>query len=177
MLKISIHGDHVKITESIKEYVEEKLSKLGKYFTDDSDVDVIVKVRVRGVLQIIEVTVPTKLFTIRAEESNEDLYAAIDLVQKKLETQIKKNKSKLASRYKDKKGFIIVEDDVSEDDGVDELIVRRKEVEFKPMDEDEAILQMELTNHDFFVFKNAKEKCTSVVYRRNDGKYGIINAR
>lgn len=177
MLKISIHGDHVKITEAIKEYVEEKLSKLGKYFTDDTDIDVIVKVRVRGVLQIIEVTVPTKLFTIRAEESNDDLYAAIDLVQKKLETQIKKNKSKLASRYKDKKGFVIVEDAEVQDEGDEDLIARRKEVEFKPMDEDEAILQMELTNHDFFVFKNVNEKCTSVVYKRKDGKYGIINAR
>ena len=178
MLKISIHGDHVKITESIKEYVEEKLSKLGKYFNDSNDVDVIVKVRLRGVLQIIEVTVPTKLFTIRAEESNEDLYAAIDLVQKKLETQIKKNKSKIASRYKDKKGYVIIDEEPVENEEVEEsLIVRRKEVEFKPMDEEEAILQMELTNHDFFVFKNAKEKCTSVVYKRNDGKYGIINAR
>lgn len=178
MMKISIHGDHVKITESIKEYVEEKLSKLGKYFNDSNDVDVIVKVRLRGVLQIIEVTVPTKLFTIRAEESHEDLYAAIDLVQKKLETQIKKNKSKLASRYKDKKGYVIIDEAPVENEEAEEsLIVRRKEVEFKPMDEEEAILQMELTNHDFFVFKNSKEKCTSVVYKRNDGKYGIINAR
>jgi len=177
MLKISIHGDHVKITESIKEYVEEKLGKLSKYFDDSTDVDVIVKVRVRGSEQIIEVTVPTKLFTIRAEESHEDLYAAIDLVQKKLESQIKKNKSKLAGRYKDKKGFVLVEDDIPLVKEEESQIVRRKEVEFKPMDEEEAILQMELTEHDFYVFKNAKEKCTSVVYRRKDGKYGIINAR
>ncbi len=177
ILKISIHGDHVKITESIKEYVDEKLNKLAKYFGDAEDVDVIVKVRVRGNEQIIEVTVPTKLFTIRAEESNEDLYAAIDLVQKKLEGQIKKNKSKLSERYKDKKGFVLVPEAVDEKEDVESLIVRRKEVEFKPMDEEEAILQMELTEHDFFVFKNAKEKCTSVVYKRKDGKYGIINAR
>ncbi len=178
-MKISIHGDHVKITEAIKEYVEEKLMKLDKYFSDSSDIEVIVKVRLRGVLQIIEVTVPTKLFTIRAEEGNDDLYAAIDLVQKKLETQIKKNKSKLSSKYKDKKGFVMMDEAPSEKSEEEEesQIVRRKEVEFKPMDEEEAILQMELTNHDFFVFKNAKEKCTSVVYKRNDGKYGIINAR
>lgn len=176
-MNISIHGDHVKITEAIKEYIEEKLSKLDKFFGETSDIDVIVKIRIRGVLQIIEVTIPTKLFTIRAEESNEDLYAAIDLVQKKLESQIKKNKSKLASRYKDKKGFVMTNDVQDEIEENEDLIVRRKEVEFKPMDEDEAILQMELTNHDFFVFKNAKEKCTSVVYKRKDGKYGIINAR
>jgi putative sigma-54 modulation protein len=175
-MKISIHGDHVKITEAISEYANEKLSKLGKYFDEDADIDVIVKVRVRGDEQIIEVTMPTKVFTIRAEESDKDLYTAIDLVQKKLETQIKKNKSKLASRYKDKKGFIIKAED---EDALEEAspIIRRKEIEFKPMDEEEAILQMELTNHDFFVFKNVKEKCTSVVYRRKDGQYGIINAR
>lgn len=177
MLKISIHGDHVKITESIKEYIEEKLTKLSKYFDDSTEIDVIVKVRVRGQEQIIEVTVPTKLFTIRAEDSNEDLYAAIDLVQKKLEGQIKKNKSKLANKYRDKKGFVLVNEENEEDTDAEDLIVRRKEVEFKPMDEDEAILQMELTEHDFYVFKNAKEKCTSVVYKRKDGKYGIINAR
>ncbi len=175
-MKISIHGDHIKITEAIKEYVEEKISKLEKYFDASNDIDVIVKVRVKGNDQIIEVTVPTKLFTIRAEETHSDLYAAIDLVQKKLETQIKKNKAKLASKYKDKKGYVMVEDDepILEETS---QIVRRKEVEFKPMDEDEAILQMEMVNHDFFVFKNAQEKCTSVVYRRKDGTYGIINAR
>ncbi len=176
MLKISVHGDHVKITESIKEYIDEKLSKLNKYFDDSSDIDMIVRVRVRGPEQIIEVTVPTKLFTLRAEESHDDLYAAIDLVEKKLEAQIKKNKSKMISRYKDKKGFVMMEE-AQEDLDEEEQIVRRKEVEFKPMDEEEAILQMELTNHDFFVFKNSKEKCTSVVYKRKDGKYGIINAR
>lgn len=175
-MKFSIHGDHVKITESIKEYVEEKLSKLGKYFDEGSEFDVIVKVRIRGNEQIIEVTVPTKLFTIRAEESHSDLYAAIDLVQKKLESQIKKNKAKISERYKDKKGFVMASFE-EEEEVVESPVVRRKEVEFKPMDEEEAILQMELTNHDFYLFKNAKEKCTSVVYKRKDGSYGIINAR
>lgn len=175
-MNISIHGDHVKITEAIKEYIEEKLGKLSKYFDESSEVDVIVRVRVRAQEQIIEVTVPTKLFTLRAEEANADLYTAIDLVQKKLEAQIKKNKSKLASHYRDKKGFVIASDDfkIVEEES---QIARRKEIEFKPMDEEEAILQMELTEHDFFVFKNAKEKCVSVVYKRKDGKYGIINAR
>lgn len=177
MLKISIHGDHVKITESIKEYVEEKLSKLGKYFNDSNDVDVIVKVRLRGVLQIIEVTVPTKLFTIRAEESHEDLYAAIDLVQKKLETQIKKNKSKIASRYKDKKGYVIIDEEPVENEEVEEsLIVRRKEVEFKPMDEEEAILQMELIGHQFYLYKDIETNQPTVIYKRKDGNYGVIEA-
>lgn len=177
MMNISIHGDHVKITEAIKEYIEEKINKLSKYFDDANNIDVIVKVRIRGEEQIIEVTVPTKLFTLRAEESNNDLYAAIDLVQKKLEGQIRKNKTKLSNRYKDKKGFILSDIELVPEDIEESTIVKRKEVEFKPMDEEEAILQMELTEHDFFVFKNAKEKCTSVVYKRKDGKYGIINAR
>lgn len=175
-MKITIHGDHIKVTEAIKEYVEEKISKLEKYFDTTGDIDIIVKIRVKGNDQIIEVTIPTKLFTIRAEESHSDLYAAIDLVQKKLESQIKKNKSKISSRYKDKKGYIMVDEGVTEEEEPS-LIVRRKEVEFKPMDEEEAILQMEMVNHDFFVFKNSQEKCTSVVYKRKDGTYGIINAR
>ncbi len=175
-MKISIHGDHVKITEAIKEYVEEKLGKLGKYFDDSMDIDVIVKVRLRGNEDIIEVTVPTKLFTLRAEASHDDLYAAIDLVQKKLETQIKKKKAKISNRYRDKKGFVMLAE-AEEAQEEESQIIRRKEVEFKPMDEEEAILQMELSEHDFFVFKNSKEKCTSVVYKRKDGKYGIINAR
>ena len=176
-MKISIHGDHIKVTEAIKGYIEEKISKLGKYFGNPDEVEVIVKIRVRGIDQIIEVTIPTKSFTIRAEESNEDLYAAVDLVEKKLETQIKKNKSKIASRYKEKNNFMTFEDLSEQDIEEESEIIRRKEVEFKPMDEEEAILQMELSNHDFYVFKNSVEKCTSVVYKRKDGKYGIINAR
>ena len=174
-MKISIHGDHVVITESIKNYVESKLSKLEKYFKENEDLETIVKIRVKGNMQIIEVTVPSKLFTLRAEERNSDLYTAIDLVVKKLEGQIRKNKTKIARRYKDKKGFIFTEEEYEEEEKTP--IVRRKEIEFKPMDEEEAVLQMELVNHDFFVFKNAKEKCTSVVYKRKDGTFGIINAR
>ena len=177
-MKFSIHGDHVIITESIKNYVESKLSKLEKYFQKDSDLEAIVKIRVRSNMQIIEVSLPTKLFTLRAEERDTDLYAAIDSVVKKLESQIRKNKSKITKKYKDKKGFIFNEEDILPvEEETSDLIVRRKEIEFKPMDEDEAILQMELLNHDFFVFKNAKEKCTSVVYKRKEGTYGIINAR
>ena len=176
-MKISIHGDHIKVTEAIKGYIEEKITKLDKYFGEPDDIEVIVKIRVRGIAQIIEVTIPTKSFTIRAEESNEDLYAAIDLVEKKLESQIKKNKSKIASRYKEKNSFIAVEELDEKYEEEESEIIRRKEIEFKPMDEEEAILQMELSNHDFYVFKNSVEKCTSVVYKRKDGKYGIINAR
>ncbi len=175
-MKISIHGDHVVITESIKNYVESKLSKLEKYFKNDDAIETIVKIKVRGNMQIIEVTVPSKLFTLRAEERNADLYSAIDLVVKKLEGQIRKNKTKIARRYRDKKGFIFNEDEEEEEE-VQTQIVRRKEIEFKPMDEEEAVIQMELVNHDFFLFKNSKEKCTSVVYKRKDGTYGIINAR
>lgn len=176
-MKISIHGDHVVITESIKNYVENKLSKLEKYFQKDSDLEAIVKIRVRNNMQIIEVSLPTKLFTLRAEERNTDLYVAIDAVVKKLEGQIRKNKTKINKRYKDKKGFVFNDIEDIEEEQTESTIVRRKEIEFKPMDEEEAILQMELLNHDFFVFKNAKEKCTSVVYKRKEGTYGIINAR
>ena len=171
-MNFSIHGDHIKVTESIKEYIESKISKLGKYFDNETEIEVVVKIRVRGENQIIEVTIPTKLFTIRAEERHEDLYAAVDLVQKKLESQIKKNKSKMNSKYKNKKGFVMAEEEFEE---VEETqIVRRKEIEFKPMDEDEAILQMELLNHDFYLFKNVLTNKNALIYRRKDGNYGII---
>ena len=112
-MKISIHGDHIKVTEAIKNYIEEKITKVGKYFGNPEEIEAVVKIRVRGINQIIEVTIPTKSFTIRAEETNEDLYSAIDLVEKKLETQIKKNKSKIASRYKEKNSFIVVDEDTT----------------------------------------------------------------
>ena len=133
-------------------------------------------IRVKNNEQIIEVTVPTSKFTLRAEEKHADLYAAIDLVVDKLERQIRKNKTKLTNKYKN---IIQVELPVLEDEEEEEelKVVKRKNIDTKPMDEEEAILQMELLNHDFFVFKNVDEECVSVMYKRRDGNYGIINVK
>lgn len=178
-MKLNIRGDKLVVTDSIKAYIEEKVNKLNKYF-DNDDIEAKIVIKVANNREIIEVTIPTNKYTLRAEERNEDLYAAIDLVIDKLERQIRKNKTKLNDRYK-KENFMDFNFDFIEEFEIDkdeeELIVKRKTIDIKPMDEEEAILQMELLNHDFFVFNNIDEECISVLYKRKDGKFGIINSK
>ncbi len=177
-MEISIRGDKVTVTKSIKDYVTEKLGRLDKYFDADKKIKASVIIRVRNNEQTVEVTVPTNRFTLRAEETHADLYAAIDLVIDKLERQIRKNKTKLDTKYKNLIHLDINTDFVVKEDEEEETkIVKRKNVDSKPMDEEEALLQMDLLNHDFFVFKNVDEECVSVMYKRRDGNYGIINVK
>ena len=175
-MELNIRGDKIAVTKAIKDYITEKLEKLDKYFEDVKNIKASVIIRVKNNEQIIEVTVPTSKFTLRAEEKHADLYAAIDLVVDKLERQIRKNKTKLTNKYKN---IIQVELPVLEDEEEEEelKVVKRKNIDTKPMDEEEDILQMELLNHDFFVFKNVDEECVSVMYKRRDGNYGIINVK
>lgn len=175
-MNINIRGDKIEVTESIKNYVKEKLARLDRYFENASKIDAHVIVRARNGEQVIEITIPTVRYTLRAEEKNSDLYAAIDLVIDVLERQIRKNKTKLNKRREETPEFAFIpeEDEEYEDET---MIVKRKTISSKPMSEDEAILQMELLDHDFFVFKNADEDCFSVLYRRKDGNYGIIYSK
>ncbi len=177
-MKISIRGDKVTVTKSMKEYISEKLGKLDKYFESPKATDCKVLVKVKNQDQSIEVTVPTSKFTLRAEEINSDFYAAVDLVVDKLEGQIRKNKNRLGKKYRDVPKFEMSFDfEVPDDEEETPKIFKRKEMEMKPMDEEEAMLQIELLNHDFFVFKNIDEACVSVLYKRKDGKFGIINVK
>ena len=177
-MKLQVHGDKVSITPAINAYIEEKLAKLDKYFEDPDSITATVRIRVRNLEQIIEVTIPTKDFTLRREESDEDLYTSIDLVVDKLERQIRKNKTKFERKYKDSSVAMVKYDfDADNNEVSDSKIVKRKEIDTKPMSEEEAILQAELLNHDFFVFKNINEDCVSVLYERKDGNYGIINVK
>ena len=177
-MKIEIHEDKVKVTPSIKAYIEEKLSRLNRYFEDPESIQANVKIRVRNLDQIIEVTIPTKDFTLRREEIDSDLYAAIDLVIDKLERQIRKNKTRFERKYKDNSAAMINYDfDIAKEESSKTKIVKRKNIETKPMSEEEAILQAELLSHDFFAFKNIDEDCVSVLYLRKDGNYGILNVR
>jgi len=178
-MKLNIRGEKVTITQSMKSYITEKLSKLDKYFENPEEINANVLVRIKGLEQIIEVTALTKRFTLRAEESNEDFYAAVDLVVSKLERQIRKNKDRLNRKYKNVE-VLEFNFDYEAEDKVEEnvsTIVKRKNISMKPMDEEEAMLQIELLNHDFFVFKNIDEECVSVLYKRKDGNYGIINMK
>ena len=175
-MKYNIRGDKLEVTEAIGNYVETKLDKLNKYFKQDN-ILANVLLKVRGNSQIIEVTIPTDKFILRGEEANDDLYAAIDLVTDKLERQIRKNKTRLNKQNVNNnlKSFnfdyeLSAEDETNDD----EVIVKRKRVEMKPMDEEEAILEMNLLGHEFFVFKDMNTNKTCVLYRRKDGNYGII---
>ena len=174
-MEVNIRGDKLVVTKAIKDYITDKLSKLDKYFEEAAKIKASVIIRVKNDEEIIEVTVPTGKFTLRAEEKHSDLYAAIDLVVDKLERQIRKNKTKLNNKYKN-----ILQFDLNTDTEVEEdlaKIIKRKNITTKPMDEEEAILQMELLNHDFFVFKSVDEECVSVIYKRKDNDYGIINVK
>ncbi len=177
-MNINIRGDKIKITNAIEDYIFNKTEKLNRFFENNDNMDAYVKVHAKNNNQKVEVTIPTKNFTIRAEEESDNLYTAIDLVIDKLERQITKNKSKLLKKYKGKPSFELNLDFESEEEPTKDVkIIKRKTLESKPMDEEEALLQMELVDHDFFVFKNIDEECVSVLYKRKDGKTGIINIK
>ncbi len=172
-MKNNIRGKNLEVTEAIHEYVEEKLSKLDKYFKESDNIKSNVLIKLRGHNQIIEVTILTTNFTIRGEESHENLYSAVDLVVDKLERQIKKNKTKLNKIDKEKiKEFSFAyESDTVQDNN---KIVKRKKLSTKPMNEEEAILQMNMLGHDFFIYKDADTDNVTVIYIRKDGNYGSI---
>lgn len=177
-MKLSIRGDKVTVTKAIKEYIAEKLGRLDKYFENPKEINCKVLVKVKNQEQSIEVTVPTSKFTLRAEERHQDLYAAVDLVIDKLEGQIRKNKARLDKKYRDIPKFEMNFDyEVDDEEFEVTKIIKRKDIDMKPMDEEEALIQIELLNHDFFVFKNIDEDCVSVLYKRKDNCYGIINVK
>ena len=167
-----IRGDN---TTSIKEYIESKLDKLSKYLdTDNLRATIVTKKEGRN--QKIEVTIPTDSFTLRNESVNEDLYAAIDNVVDKLERQIRKNKDKINKKNNKKiiPDFdLMLEDEFEEE----EHIVKRKSIELKPIDEEEAIIEMEMLGHSFFVYKDVDTNEVCVIYKRKNGNYGIIETK
>ena len=175
-MKYNICGDKRVVTDAIKDYTENKLSRLEKYFKDD-DITANVLAKVRGKSQIVEVTIPTSKFILRSEEENEDLYAAIDLVTDKLERQIRKNKTRLNRNIKDSVKEFNFDFDIKDEEEAKEKVVKRKNIEMKPMDEEEAILEMELLGHSFFVYKDMDTKNICVLYKRKDGDYGLIETK
>ena len=170
-MEILIRGTKLEITDSMKDYVKEKLSKLDKYLVDQkAKANVLVKVN--NYLQKVEVTIPLKTLILRAEEEQQDFYAAVDLVINKLERQIRKNKAKLQKRDKAKTKEFNIDDIIPIEEN--QKIVKRKKIDVKPMSNEEAILQMELLGHDFYVYKDSDTNNTCVLYKRKDGGYGVI---
>ena len=176
-MKFNIHGKKVEITDSIKSYVEEKIGKITKYLSNPDDVTAKVVIRISGREQIVEVTIPIQKIVLRCEERHEDLYAAIDKVSDKLERQIRKNKTRMQKRVNKSEivGFDLSFESAKEED--EHTIVKRKEIEMKPMSEEEAILQMNLIGHEFFVFRNVETGNVDILYARKDGNYGIIETK
>ncbi len=174
-MEIIIRGDKIKVTEAMKDYIEEKIGKLNKYIEDNSNVRATVVVKVKNHSQIVEVTIPLKSFILRSEESQDDFYAAVDKALDKLERQIRKNKTRLMSKQVKTVDFSFDSFD-SEDLEEDDKIIKRKKVEVKPMNEEEAIIQMELLNHQFYMYKDSETSKIAVVYKRKDKGYGIIES-
>ena len=176
-MKISVRGDKIKVTEAMNNYVVEKLKKIDKYLDNPNEVSANVVVRVEKQGQKVEITIPLKNFMLRAEETQEDIYAAVDTIVDKIERQIRKNKTKLESQAKksrEVRGFAIESIEDIEEEEVETVIVKRKKVDVQPMSEEEAVLQMELLGHDFYLFKDADTMKPTLVYKRKDNQYGII---
>ena len=182
MIKYSIRGENIEVTEALRDYVESKLSKVEKYFNEDQELNARVNLKVyREKTAKVEVTIPTGSVTLRAEDVSLDMYGSIDLVVDKIERQIRKNKTKIARKHREKvpTGEVFSADfnneQVEEAPAVE--VVRIKNIELKPMDVEEAILQMELLGHDFFIYTDSKDHTTNVLYKREDGNYGLIEAK
>lgn len=171
-MRITITGRNIDITDGLRSAVEDKLSKLEKYFTPDTDVFVTLSVEKER--QKIEVTIPVKGNIIRSEQVSNDMYVSIDLVEEVIERQLKKYKNKLVSKQQNAASFRkeFIEKEVSADDEIQ--IIRTKRFGMKPMYPEDACVQMELLGHDFYVFCNAETDEVNVVYRRKNGSFGLI---
>ncbi|MFK7694744.1 ribosome hibernation-promoting factor, HPF/YfiA family [Paenibacillus sp. HJGM_3] len=183
-MNFNIRGQNIHLTDALKDYSIKKIGRLERYFEAPPSTDVHVTLSVSKTLQTIEVTIPLPGVLLRAEERHDDLYAAIDLVTEKLERQIRKHKTKVNRKFRQDGGLRTLFREGTEgssatalrqlEDEDDLELVRTKKFNLKPMDIEEAILQMNMVGHSFFVFANAENEQVNVVYRRNDGKYGLI---
>ncbi|BDR55800.1 ribosome hibernation-promoting factor, HPF/YfiA family [Xylocopilactobacillus apis] len=180
MFRYNIRGENIEVTEAIRNYIEKRLNKLDKYFTNDlgGDPNCNVNLKVYPEKQAkAEVTIMIHSLVLRAEQTTNDLYQSIDFVSEKLERQIRKYKTRINRRnrakgFKESELIIDSEKDTVEDEATP--VVRTKRLSLKPMGAEEAILQMNLLGHDFFIFEDAQTNGTSIVYRRHDDKYGLI---
>ncbi len=171
-MRYTISGKNINVTEALKEAVENKLSKLDRYFSPDTEAQVTLSVE-KG-RQNIEVTIPIKGTIIRAEQDSNDMYVSIDLVEEVIERQIKKYKTKIVDKKQSATAFsdLFIQEEAEPEDTI--KIVKTKRFAMKPMDPEEACLQMELLGHDFFMFLNSETEQINVVYKRKTNTYGLI---
>ncbi len=173
-MEFIIRGDKLKITDAMNDYIEEKLGKLEKYLKNSDNVRVNVIVKVKNHEQRVEITIPLKAYILRSEETRDDFYTAVDKAVDKLERQIRKNKTRMSKQTKTEMDFDISE--IENEQEEENKILKRKVVEVKPMNEEEAIIQMELLGHQFYMYKDSETNKYAVVYKRADGNYGIIES-
>lgn len=183
-MKYTIRGINVEVTEALKGYVEKKISRVERYFDApiESEAHVLFSILKEG--HKVEVTIPCPGLLVRAEECSEDMYASIDLVAEKLERQIRKYKTRVNRKIRQESsprvqakisaGSPVMSTATVEADEEAFSVVRNKRFDFKPMGTEEAILQMDMLGHSFYVFSNATTDQVNVIYRRKDGKYGLI---
>ena len=172
-MRYTIPGRNIDVTEGLKSAVYEKIGKLEKFFAPDTEAHVTLSVEKDR--QKIEVTIPVKGSIIRAEQTSSDMYVSIDLVEEIIERQLKKYKNKIIDRKQSGGDFFnqeFIEKEYEEDDTIQ--IVRTKKFDVKPMDPEEACIQMELLGHNFFVFMNSETNQVNVVYKRKSNTYGLI---
>ncbi len=172
IMRFIITGRNIDVTEGLKSAVEEKLGKLDRFFAPETEVNVTLSVEKER--QKIEVTIPVKGNIIRSEQVSSDMYVSIDLVEEVIERQLKKYKNKIVSKQQNAAAFAqeFVDKDYDDEDEV--RIIRTKRFGIKPMDPEEACVQMELLGHNFYVFFNAETEEVNVVYKRKGNTYGLI---
>ncbi|MCI9006286.1 MAG: ribosome-associated translation inhibitor RaiA [Lachnospiraceae bacterium] len=174
-MRIIISGKNIDITDGLRQAVEDKLSKLERYFTPETDV--IVTLSIEKERQKIEVTIPVKGNIIRSEQVSNDMYVSIDLVEEVIERQLKKYKNKIIDQKQSAPSLQnfqkeYIEKEIEDDEDV--KIIRTKRFGMKPMYPEDACVQMELLGHNFFVFQNAETEEVNVVYKRKGNTYGLI---
>ncbi len=171
---VNVRGKNIEVTPALEEHVYGRLQKLDKFFDEDTQVQVVLNVAGGGA-HIVEATVHFNGLILRSEEATGDMYASIDMMVDKLEKQVSKYKDKLQERLQ--QGGIRSVNEIltpGEEEDEEPRVVRTKRFLLKPMDVEEAILQMNLLEHNFFVFMNAETETINVLYRRKDGNYGLI---
>lgn len=171
-MRYIISGKNIDVTDGLRDAIYEKIGKLERYFTEDTEVHVTFSVEKER--QKIEVTIPMKGNIIRAEEESTDMYVSIDLVEEIIERQLRKYKNRIVERKQAGHGLsqAFVEEEVADEEEIE--IIRSKRFAIKPMDPEEACVQMELLGHDFYVFRNSETDEVNVVYRRKKNSYGLI---
>lgn len=169
-MKVNVRGKNIEVTDALREHVEKKVGKLQRFFNELGDAQVVLSVVKDS--HRVEVTIPLNGMILRGEEATQDMYASIDLVVEKLEKQLEKYKGKLMRRLKPASPAATAQRAAEEAF----KIVRTKRFALKPMSVEEAVMQMNLLGHSFFVFTNADTDAVSVVYKRKDGNYGIIES-